>query len=234
MEELAEFICALSTYPSTQTGHAPTTLLGGPRSWAVTAIPCSLARVGNCKQSQHSPAPNLGLTRMQAGHSPKGSLKPACAGSQGIFLLLFWSQQACPTLFTLQLPCLRQQMHTNHMGDIHCCPSPSDQGSWHSWALRDYNIWKVLGRPTPPGHCTNSRLKHTSSLLVKRPIYLSWSFSLRDTHIEAMEVLPENISKETPSMSTTVASLQLNDTSQKEAATDLEPWFLQLLLRGHI
>ena len=40
-------------------------------------------------------------------------------------------------------------------------------------------ILKTVGGLPPPGHSTNTRLKHTPSLPVKRPIYLSCSFSLR-------------------------------------------------------
>ena len=35
----------------------------------------------------------------------------------------------------------------------------------------------VLGRPQTPEHCIDRRLKHIYSLLVKRLIYLTWSFS---------------------------------------------------------
>lgn len=36
-----------------------------------------------------------------------------------------------------------------------------------------------LGRLQPPGHCINSRLKHSPSICVKMPIFLFWSLSLR-------------------------------------------------------
>lgn len=37
----------------------------------------------------------------------------------------------------------------------------------------------VLGRLAPPGHCTNSRLTHTSSLPVKKAFHLPWNSRLR-------------------------------------------------------
>lgn len=38
----------------------------------------------------------------------------------------------------------------------------------------------ILGRLPPPGHCTDSKLKHDPSLPLKDAYLLSWSFSLKD------------------------------------------------------
>ena len=47
----------------------------------------------------------------------------------------------------------------------------------------------VVGRPLAPGHCTDSSQKHKFKFLWKRPIYLVWSFSLRD---RLQDELPES------------------------------------------
>ena len=43
----------------------------------------------------------------------------------------------------------------------------------------------VLSSLPPPGHCKDSQLKHTSTFLRKRPICLSYNFSLRGRFLPA-------------------------------------------------
>lgn len=60
-------------------------------------------------------------------------------------------------------------------------PCPGGQRGWHSWSPWTVTIGKtILGRLSPPEHSADSRPKHILSLPVTRPIYLSWSSSLRD------------------------------------------------------
>lgn len=98
----------------------------------------------------------------------------------------------------------------------------------------------VLGRLPPPGHCTDSRMKHITVFLWKRPIYLSYRFSLRDrcqftTHLEATKMLSGNGGWGTPSLHSPLTLLQLTGTSW-EGAHNLSgvPIFSQLLWRGHL
>ena len=57
------------------------------------------------------------------------------------------------------------------LGAIRACVSGSQ---------RTETIRESVFRLPPPGHSTDSSLTHTHSSHVKEPIYLSWSFSLRD------------------------------------------------------
>lgn len=80
----------------------------------------------------------------------------------------------------------------------------------------------VLVWPSPPGHSTNSRLKHNPYSRSKKPVYLAWSFSLGTgfrfpIYLQAKEVLQGNISRDIPSLHTPLAFLQLDKTYQKEA-----------------
>ena len=98
-----------------------------------------------------------GMTRnaqMWAHSQPKASvhaqtrlafftlLKSTGVLRQNSFPMLFWSQQACPAHYTLQLPCQSQQACANYTGDTPRSPSPSGQEDWHSRAPWDCNNWK--------------------------------------------------------------------------------------------
>ena len=79
-----------------------------------------------------------------------------------------------------------------------------------------------LGRPPPSEHCTDSTLKDNPSLTVQKG-YLAWSFSPREgflpTHLESKKTHPRNISRETPSLCT---SLQLDKLPEKSLYAHLE------------
>lgn len=84
----------------------------------------------------------------------------------------------------------------------------------------------VLGRPPPSGHHTDSRWKHThyqpscGKGLFACPGTSIWGTDFRfDIPLEATEALLGNGSRETSSLHTPVALLQLNSTSQKGAYT---------------
>lgn len=51
---------------------------------------------------------------------------------------------------------------------------------WQAWLVNLDPMGQNLGQIPPLGYCADTRLKHTPSLSVNRPISLSWSFNLRD------------------------------------------------------
>lgn len=78
----------------------------------------------------------------------------------------------------------------------------------------------VLGGPPSPGHSTNTRLKHTLSLPVKRPISLSWSFHLRgrlqvDNIARGYRSPPREQRPVNTSLHSYLTSLQIDSISQK-------------------
>lgn len=68
------------------------------------------------------------------------------------------------------------------IGHTHWSPASGGQGGLHLWALQIWNNWRDCS-----WQVTSSRVLHrqhiettpTKSIYEKRPIYLSWSFSLR-------------------------------------------------------
>ena len=95
----------------------------------------------------------------------------------------------------------------------------------------------VLDRMPPPGHCTGSGLKHTSSLLMKRTIYLSWRFSLRDrlqvcTHLESTEAFLGNVRHH--SCILPWPSWVHWYFPERSLYTCLEVWFTEMIPKGHL
>lgn len=85
-------------------------------------------------------------------------------------------------------------------------------------------IKTVSGRPQPPGHFTDSRLKCIYCLLVKKVYLLILEPQLEGQapgfpHIDGLQKLPGNVSSATPCLCTPLASLELNKISQKGANT---------------
>lgn len=83
---------------------------------------------------------------------------------------------------------------------------------------------RVLGGLPSPGHSTNTRLKHTLSLPVKRPISLSWSFHLRDrlqvdNIARGYRTPPREQRRGKTSLHSYLTSLQIDSISQKGVST---------------
>lgn len=138
---------------------------------ANSPLPFSLTGIGEQEQSQQSPTPDLKLMHVHR---------------QGTLMLHCWSPEAHSVKsFSCCLPETREQapflpspaaylktvgVCSPHRGHplIVCHWWP---GVYHSRTPRDCNKWKsVLGRSpaAPPGYCTNSRLKYSPCLLVKK------------------------------------------------------------------
>ena len=109
-----------------------------------------------------------------------------------------------------------------------------DSGPHGSETIRN-SSWQA----TTPNQQTADQNTPKSSY-EKKPIYLSWSFSLScmlqyyHTHLEAMEVLLGSVDWEISSLFSPLASQQLTGTSQEGSYTHPEPQCLQLLPRGHL
>lgn len=90
----------------------------------------------------------------------------------------------------------------------------------------------VLGRLSSPGHETDGRLKQSMPLFLwKKPVYLSWSSSLRvgfalTIHLEATEEQAGNTGQELVSLLTPMACSS-PVTPRKELYAHLEPQFMQ-------
>lgn len=84
--------------------------------------------------------------------------------------------------------------------------------------------YRLRSHPSTPGHCRDSRLKHTKIPLWKRPIYLSgasnWGTGFRlVTHLACSEALSGNVGSEILPLCSPLASPHFAGTSQKEAYT---------------
>lgn len=182
-QALADTSFALPTYPPNTTGQV----------WGrILLLPCWSQR---SSLLEHSAAPRLGMASARAGsfsspqpeaskhaqrrHSLTAFLKPVGAHSHNSQPLPSRNLWACPTpsiclvkassqvqspeeiLLDLLVPVAKGAVVPEHHGNITFQKDSSCQA-------------------TTPGHWIDSRLKHNPSLPLKRPIYLVWSFNLRD------------------------------------------------------
>lgn len=110
-------------------------------------------------------------------HSPTALLNPWMLAVKNFVVFL----KLVIMLNTLYSPdaLLKPASAHDHTGDAPCSSGPGDQDGCHSWHARDYDIQKdSFCQANTPRHCTDSSLKYTPSLLVKKPLYISWSFNL--------------------------------------------------------
>lgn len=149
----------------------------GRQGWVGKGIPHSLA----------------GTSYVKLWHFRTPLLKLAGAHRQGFFLMSCWSQGACPTMHSrclsraskLKQP-NRQTMPPDHLAlvgkGICILGPPWNYNNWKDSSWTGCHIQgtvQVVDWNTPP-------------VLLKRTIYLSWRFSLRDrlqvcTHLKSTE-----------------------------------------------
>ena len=115
---------------------------------------------------------------------------------------------------TLINPAAMHNPHRQH----HLTGRGSGQGRWHSWLPWDCNNRKDSSFQAttwaPPLH---TQLSFCEKGLRTYPGVSTGRTGFRfPTHLEAKEALPVNVSRETPSLCSPLASLLLNKTSRKE------------------
>lgn len=121
-------------------------------------------------------------------------------------------QTAKSALLSTLCSCLSKAslVHTIHTGDRHWSPNPACQEGWYNWAPQICNNPKdSFGIPPPSGHWKNSRLKQKPSLSVIKVYLFAWSFILRHKLQVSLK------SRESLSLCTLLASIQLDETYQK-------------------
>lgn len=118
------------------------------------------------------------------------------------------------------------------------------RGDLHSWVPRNCNNQKDSSwGATNPGHCTDSRLKDILSISVKKkkkPIYLSWSFSLRvrlsvgHKSRSYRGALRESGPGDAIFVFSLCLAIVCRHLPDRRLYTYVKPRFLQLLPRGHL